>query len=426
MFISREKLHIYIIYLLIFEVTFILWVLAIPPDMPMNVFRALTQLTGLLAVSFVGLNLILSSRLKFIENLLGGLDSVYKEHQATGKIAFSLILAHPIFFIILNLGNTEHLKTYFLTFEIMPSNWGKAAVLVFTILTIMALFARINFETWLLVHKLMILPVVFTTMHVATVSAEIMTYLPLRYVTLGTLYAGIAIYVYKVFLYNFIGPKAKYKIAHIRQIGKIIEIFLTPISGKLNFEPGQFVFARVLGKRSHEEHPFSISSSPGEEYLRLSVKMSGDFTSAMGTLKTGEEMTLYGPYGHFGKYAITSKKDLVFIAGGIGLTPFLSIIRYMKIQNMPKNYKLIFTLKNAQDSPYVPELTQIAAENLVVHYSETSGHLNAETIIHYAGGIDDKLILICGPKHMMKDIVKGLLEKGVKRRNIIFEDFDMR
>lgn len=426
MFISKEKLHIYIIYLLILEGTFVLWVNAIPSGMPMTVFRALTQLTGLLAVSFVGLNLILSSRLKFVENLLGGLDNVYKEHQATGKIAFSLILAHPIFFIILNLGNTERLTRYFLTFEIMPSNWGKAAVLLFTILTIMALFARLNFETWLLIHKLMIIPVIFTTMHVATVSAEIMTYLPLRYATLGTLYLGIAIYFYKIFLYNFIGPKAKYKIAHIKQTGKIIEIFLTPLSRKLNFEPGQFVFARVLGKHSHEEHPFSISSSPGEEYLRLSVKMSGDFTSAMGTLQVDEEMTLYGPYGHFGKYAITSKKDLIFIAGGIGITPFLSIIRYFKLQNIAKNYKLIFTLKNPSDTPYIPELTQISAENLVVHFSETAGHLNAETIIHHASGIDNKLILICGPKHMMKDIVKGLIEKGVKRKNIIFEDFDMR
>jgi len=175
-----------------------------------------------------------------------------------------------------------------------------------------------------------------------------------------------------------------------------------------------------------EEHPFSISSAPGEKLIRLSIKKSGDFTSTLPKLKAQDKVKLYGPYGAFGRIALVSKKEVVMIAGGIGITPFLSIVNYIKNKNINLKYKLIYSYKNETDSSYKEELMEIAGDKLVTHNSDRSGHLTAKSIADKVGGLTNKTILLCGPKGMMSALTSQFLEMGVKRRNIIFEDFDLK
>ena len=78
---------------------------------------------------------------------------------------------------------------------------------------------------------------------------------------------------------------------------------------------------------SKEPHPFSISSSPEAAHLRLSIKRLGDWTQDVAQIKPGKSARVWGPYGHFTRLALAQPlMPLVMIGGGIGITPFLSLV----------------------------------------------------------------------------------------------------
>lgn len=433
MYDSRARRNLIIIYLIFFGIIALLWLLA-KPNLNIIVrfpYMAANQLSGLLTVSLISLNLLLASRAKLFENLFGGLDKVYKQHQLTGKIAFAMMIAHPTFLFLGASSLSRALRFYLLDFGEVAYNYGKLALLFFTILIVLTIFIKLPYHIWRRTHQLMIIPVIFATLHVATVSGDIGEFAPLGLWTFSLLGIGIVSYVYKVILYPYIGPKIEYKIQKVNIRGIITEIILLPINKQLFFEPGQFVFAvfdpvkRGSGITS-EEHPFSISSSPDQDFIRLSIKKSGDFTATMPQLKPGEMVKLYGPYGQFGKRALTSKKEVLMIAGGIGITPFLSIVNYISNKNINLDYKLIYSYKNDTDNTYKEELEALAKEKLTTHHSDRNGHLTAELIQEKTGDLKNKLILLCGPKGMMKSLTKQFIAMGVQRKNIIFEDFDLK
>lgn len=429
MYDARSRRNLFLVYLIFLGITTTLWLLSKSNLNFITRFPniALTQILGLMAASLISLNLLLASRMKFFENLFGGLDKVYRQHQLTGKIVFALILAHPTFLFFGRAGLERLIKIYLLDFGEVAYNYGKFAVLGFFILISLTIFIKLPYHIWRRTHQLMIIPVIFVNLHVITISSDVSTFLPLKFWILGILQIGVLFYIYKVILYPIIGPKYEYKIKKVNIRGLITEIILEPLNKPLFFEPGQFVFAVFNSKGvTHEEHPFSISSSPDQTEIRLSIKKSGDFTTTIPMLKPGDTVKLYGPYGQFGKRALSSKKEVLMIAGGIGITPFLSLLSYVKIKNIDVSYKIIYSYKNDTESTYKEELVQVCADKLITHHSDNNGHLTAQTIEAKTGSLQNKLILLCGPKGMMKSLTKQFVEMGVKRKNIIFEDFDLK
>ena len=105
---------------------------------------------------------------------------------------------------------------------------------------------------------------------------------------------------------------------------------MSPVNQKMDYKPGQFVFIRFLlsgvKELPSEWHPFSISSAPGEDKLAISVKALGDYTNALPKLKQGCIVEIEGAYGKF-TYTNFKNRDQIWIAGGIGVTPFTSMAK---------------------------------------------------------------------------------------------------
>jgi predicted ferric reductase len=180
---------------------------------------------------------------------------------------------------------------------------------------------------------------------------------------------------------------------------------------------------------SNEEHPFTLSSSPENKFVRLSIKDSGDFTSTLKNLEAGERAVLYGPYGEFGKKVFSNKMDNIFIAGGIGITPFLSILNYIADKKNSKNINLIWVFRGKDETVYKKELISLSnkIKGLKVKF-HNSAIRSRFTINHdlKLKNIHNKIYLICGPKSMMHDLVIQLTEIGVNKKDIIMEDFDLK
>jgi predicted ferric reductase len=230
----------------------------------------------------------------------------------------------------------------------------------------------------------------------------------------------------------------------------VMEITMTTTSAPIRFVPGQFVFvtfrSETMSRQLHplsiilqgqsalialragevrkQFHPFSITSSSREDHLSVAVKAVGDYTRAMRSLEQGAEVLVEGPYGAFSYEKIDNKKQ-VWVAGGIGITPFLSMAR--SLESDAYEVDLYYCTRPGDAAYFIDELFDIADRHLrlrVIHIrKDFIGRLTTKDIEGASGGLVDKDILICGPPGMVENLRAGFIDRGVPRARIHFERF---
>jgi ferredoxin-NADP reductase len=219
----------------------------------------------------------------------------------------------------------------------------------------------------------------------------------------------------------------------------ITSLFFKPADGlSFNFIAGQYVSV-TLSSISSPPKCYSISSAPSEKLIRLTVKMQGEFSSALIDSKIGDKLVFDGPYGKF--YPEGNSNNLVFIAGGIGITPLFSIIKDKSIQKTRPKITLLYSNKTISGIAFFDELNELkennAIDNLVYFVtqenppmnSESSGQIkeysriNKDLLKKYLVSFEDKDYYICGPMQFMDAIRKDLKESGVSEENIFTETF---
>ncbi len=193
---------------------------------------------------------------------------------------------------------------------------------------------------------------------------------------------------------------------------------------------GQFLFVRFPNDKSlNESHPFTISSAPSEDVLRLTIKASGNFTRDLfSNLKAGTEAIIEGAYGMF-DYKTGGQKQ-IWVAGGIGVTPFLSFIRDMNGE-LAHDVDFYYTVRHREEAIFVDEIEDAAKKNprLKAHirFSSIDGSLTIDDIVKNAGGnIREHHVYMCGPFPMVQAFEKKFLEAGVSAGNIHYEEFNFR
>ena len=216
-----------------------------------------------------------------------------------------------------------------------------------------------------------------------------------------------------------------YKVESVSKLSSDVrEIILVPLEKRLNYLAGQFAFFTFPSLSNREQHPFTLSSHPFEDNLRVTIKSLGDYTHNLNdNIQPGDKATVEGPYGHFSASYI-KEKEQVWIAGGIGITPFLSLARDMYFNQVT----LFWCVGNESEAVYKEELDVIAKENSKFSYviwpSDNKGHLSLHKMnIEKAGS---KGYLICGPDPLKKSITTQLKAAGVKQSAVYYEEFAFR
>jgi predicted ferric reductase len=180
----------------------------------------------------------------------------------------------------------------------------------------------------------------------------------------------------------------------------------------------------------NESHPFTISSAPHEDVLRLTIKACGDFTRHLFShLQPGTEAIVEGAYGMF-DYKRGGAKQ-IWIAGGIGVTPFLAFIRDLKTSALDRDVDFYYTVRHREEAVFVEEIEEAARQNprlkARVRFSSVDGSLTVDEIIRNAGGsLQGYDVYMCGPLPMVQAFEKKFLEAGVPASNIHFEEFNFR
>lgn len=208
-----------------------------------------------------------------------------------------------------------------------------------------------------------------------------------------------------------------------------------PDGGKL-FEhmPGQ---CAMLCAPGISEAMFSITSSPtNKEYQEFSIKKCGDLTSYLHDLNVGDQITVRGPYGNnFPVDTELKGKNLLFIAGGIGLAPLRSVINY--VLDNRANYGTVDILYGSRSMDDLVKLEEInnvwsVAEGVNVHLTIDreqegwDGHVGfVPAYLKELNFSTDKTVLVCGPPIMIKFVLQGLKELGFKDEQI-YTTFELR
>lgn len=369
-------------------------------------------------VTVFAANFLMATRAKWVERIFGGLDKMYIVHRRAGIIAVALLMLH---FIVVP-------KTPEFTIGKPMGFYALALILVGVILSAAPVFKRkIKYHRWLIFHKLMGIFYVLGIAHsfyVPTLTSE----LPIvRSYVYGMALIGIIAWVYRAFLYNLFNKKLDYTVESIKHFDNdIMDILLKPSKKKLAFDAGQFAFVAYDGINKNEPHPFTISNHSSDDHLRFTVKALGDYTADLQTsLKEGTKAKVQGTFGHF-KFENAKYKNQLWLAGGIGITPFLSFLREV---NQKYDVTLIWSVNSINQANYKDEIENICQNNANINFvlwdSETKGYFNIDKM-YKSTTIKDHSIFICGPEIMRETYIKQLLYKGVSIKNIHYEEFSFR
>ena len=214
-----------------------------------------------------------------------------------------------------------------------------------------------------------------------------------------------------------------------------------------NRKPGQYASIRIFkdGEWS-APHPFTLSSAPGEDSLRMTIKKSGAFTSTIPDIQPGTPIQCNGPFGQFCK-DIDASKEIVMIAGGVGITPFLSVLRHFKETGADNEITLFWANKTPQDAfaaQELEELTKTLKLHVVHAYSRVApgdqqpapvfdddrpgkisheyGRLNRGVFERHNTSANASFYL-CGPLEMQQTVLSELSQSGVDPSTVDKEAF---
>lgn len=393
------------------------------------ILTSLGQITGLAGLVVFSINFILAGRFAFMENFFGGVNKMYVYHQKTGKSALIILLIHPFLLTASQaVISLDAVATFLTPGPPWSRTFGTIALIILVVLVSITLYVKnsLKYETWKLTHKLLGLSLFFASLHVLLIPSDITINPFLRIYILGFAALAIASYLYRVLLGNWLIKRYTYKVTATKKVAKsVIEITLSPTNQSFSYKSGQFIFVRFLDKQfGREIHPFSISSQSGNGELTITVKQLGDFTRSLSKLRKGMQAQIEGPYGKFTFSNYPNKKQ-IWIAGGIGITPFVGMARELQ----SKDYKvdLYYSVKFKEQAAYLEELSRLSKTNknfrLIKRFTDAEGLMDLAMIKKKSGSVTNKDIFLCGPPGMMRFFRKQFLLAGVQNSQIHSEEF---
>lgn len=221
---------------------------------------------------------------------------------------------------------------------------------------------------------------------------------------------------------------------------EIFTLRLMPLEGEvpLPFKAGQWVYLHLLNEdKTSWKAAFSIATAPSDAGpIELGIKIARDFTKRASHVRLDEEVALQGPFGVF-VLPPPSEAPLVFIAGGIGITPLRSMMREAVNTKRTQPMYLVYSNRYAEESAYLEEFDdlqrtygslQIVATLTGEHppgWTGKTGRVNAEMLAPIlAETAQNGQFFLCGPNPFMEGI-RGMLEQaGVDKKRIHQERFD--
>ena len=206
------------------------------------------------------------------------------------------------------------------------------------------------------------------------------------------------------------------------------------------FKAGQYIDLTLLGSHASSSnrltHTFSIASSPFDEELLVTTRMRRTmFKEALSVLPIGTGARIEGPMGSFSLHNNTSRVA-VFLAGGIGIAPFLSMVSYATAQKLRHPIILFYANRYLEDAAFINALWKLERANPRFRFVPTltrvnnngvwkgkTGYISSEMLFTQIGILRGPIYYIAGPPTMVAATRRTLAEVGVDEDDIRTEEF---
>lgn len=408
---------------LIVAVSVAVTMLEVTPDTRFTL-AAFSLATGVTALSLMGAAALLGGRFRIVESIFGGLDRVYITHKWLGIWALAFASFHFAF-------AAEH--SAWVTMPIMElPRFGTRLVrqlsfLALMLIVLLALNRKIPYSVWRWWHKLSGPLFLIVILHWLSFRSPIALGEPAGIWLAAMCVAGVAGAAYKLLLYPFFARHGLYRVVGVEPGPQAMHLELEPVRRPIAFHAGQFGFLRIKEDGLREPHPFTIASGR-DGRVHFVIRALGDYTGKLvAHTVPGMHAEIYGPYGRFERRPAARE---VWIAGGVGITPFIS---WLTDPNAPRcdDVTLFYFFTPGREFPSAELIRRLADERGVAFVPISDGPSSPEFAerverIASAGDPADVIVSFCGPAPLLDAIRTRIRAAGIPEPNLRREYFEFR
>ena len=377
-----------------------------------------SQYLGSVALICMGISQVLATRLKILEVIFGGLDRIYVQHKWLGITAMITLMLHDVIDSEMkNLGRETWLAD-------IAEESGEIALYGLLILVFVTLVTQIPYGMWKKSHKFIGVFYALCAFHFLFILKPFALTDPLGIYLSSFCIVGIASYLYLLLIERFMRRDKPYQVAEIQSHGGVTELSLTPVQKGITHKPGQFAFLDLGGER----HPFTVASAPNKtQTLRFFVKSLGNYTQDLpDRIKAGSPAKVSQGYGRF--LFKRKSQTQVWIAGGIGITPFIAWIDSLEATS-PQQIHLYHCIRGA--FPFTSQLQEIVRQypnvtlniiNSAIEPRLSASRLKADLKEQFSSAS----FSFCGPEAMRESLKEELASLGISKSRLRYEEFELR
>ena len=395
------------------------------------------NLTGLLSIALMSLSMLLATRPTWLEKPLHGLDRIYRVHKWSGILAVAFGAAHwlaklssgPIKTLIGRDGRLPKVR-YDGLLEVLRElgkDFGEPALYIMLAMLAITLWRRFPYRTWRHLHRVMPVLYLLLALHAAMLSPPGYWTQPVGALLAALLIVGVVASV--ISLGGLIGRRRLVDgtVRSLSQANGVTELTCQLGEQWVSHRPGQFAF--ITFDRREGAHPFTIASADrGDRQATFYIKALGDFTKDLAQrVEVGQKVNIEGPYGRFQLSPSAPAERQIWIAGGIGVTPFLAWLE--ALQAAPtRQADLHYCTRDRDGDAMVDRLQTLCAAlpgiALTIH-SARHGDTLTTASLKLADG-ERPEFWFCGPTGLAEALKKSLRESWNGRWRFHQEAFEMR
>jgi predicted ferric reductase len=409
-----------------------------PRPGPREFWRELSVALGFCGLALMGVQFIPTARLRPFSNLFS-MDEVYYFHLRAALVGFAFVLAHPLILFLFNPTSVRLLNPLAAPARAV---FGLVSLLALIGLVFTSVYRKqlnVKYEIWRLLHTTFAVVTVLTAMlHILGVDYYLSAPLQ-RILWVGLTVLWIGLIVNTRLIKPMFMSRRPYRMTEIRpERAQVWTLIVEPDGHQgIKFMPGQFAWLTIERPPfALRQHPFSIASSAeSPERLEFTIAEKGDFTSQISKVPVGSVVYLDGPHGTFSMERYDGP-GYVFIAGGIGSPPIMSMLRTMADRKTSKPAWLFYGNPTWESITYREALEKLAngLDLRVIHALENPpedwegevGFINADMLKrHLPENRNELIYFICGPVRMITAVLEALQEAGVPLENVHTEQYDM-
>jgi predicted ferric reductase len=404
--------------------------LAVAATAAHGVLNTIGVAAGAVSIAAMTGCLLLAARPRGFEPFFGGLDRMYRVHKWLGITALAAMVAHDMVGVEFGrrVRGGDGLGEIAESFGSVALYGLVGLVLLSWVKRIPGLGLEIPYHLWWITHRFMGGFFLLAVLHQQLVSTPWGAGEPLAVFLAACGLVGIGSYVFVETVARR-WRRRPYEVVSVERDGPAATLRLRPLERPIRWRPGQFAFLSEATPRVSEAHPFTISGAPQPDgTLTFAIKPLGDWTRrAPERLATGTTVWVEGPYGRFDFRKGRDRQ--VWIAGGVGVTPFLAWVRSLSPEDRVRAH-LVCCVRREEEAIGLDVLRDAAARLPSFSFdlwTDDRGLLDAGRLLPLLPFDPDGAdFYFCGPPGLRESVVGGLHARGVRPGGVHFEVFEFR